>query len=204
MRTRFLAVLLAAALTGAFAAPVAAAAQGEWVQPPKKLPNVRQNDPTHNLDFLFGALKVAPDDVTAKAIEGRIWALWTASHSDTTTLLMSRVQAAIEQKDIDLAIKLLDGVIKIKPKYVEAWNRRATLYYMKKDYGRALADIREVLRREPRHFGALSGLGLIMQDIGDDKQALEVYRRALAVYPRLQRIPDLVKTLQEKVEGRDI
>ena len=75
---------------------------------------------------------------------------------------------------------------------------------MKKDYGRALADIREVLKREPRHFGALSGFGLILQDIGDDKQALEVYRRALAVYPRLQRIPDVVKTLQEKVEGRDI
>jgi Tfp pilus assembly protein PilF len=87
---------------------------------------------------------------------------------------------------------------------VEAWNRRATIYYMKKDYGRALADIREVLRREPRHFGALSGLGLIMQDIGDDKQALEVYRRALAIHPRLQRIPDVVKTLQEKIEGRDI
>jgi hypothetical protein len=55
-----------------------------------------------------------------------------------------------------------------------------------------------------RHFGALSGLGLIMQDIGDDKQALEVYRRTLAIYPRLERIPDIVKTLQEKIEGRDI
>jgi len=203
MRTRFLATLIAAYMAAAFAAP-AGAAQGEWVQPPKKLPQVRHDNPTHNLDFLFGALKVAPDNVTAKAIEDRIWALWTASHSDTTTLLMSRAQTAIEQKDLDLAIKLLDGVIKIKPKYVEAWNRRATIYYMKKDYGRALADIREVLRREPRHFGALSGLGLIMQDIGDDKQALEVYRRALEVYPRIQRIPDIVKTLQEKVEGRDI
>jgi tetratricopeptide (TPR) repeat protein len=203
MRTRFLMSLFAAALATAFAAP-AGAAQDEWVQPPNKLPQVKPGSPTHNLDFLFGALKVAPDDVTAKAIEERIWALWTASHSDTTTLLMSRVQTAIEQKDLDLAIKLLDGVIKITPKYVEAWNRRATIYYMKKDYGHALSDIREVLRREPRHFGALSGLGLIMQDIGDDKQALEVYRRALAVYPRIQRIPDLVKTLQDKVEGRDI
>lgn len=75
---------------------------------------------------------------------------------------------------------------------------------MKKDYGRALADIREVLKREPRHFGALAGFGLIMQDIGDDKQALEVYRRVLTLYPRMERIPDLVKTLQSKVEGRDI
>ena len=203
MRSRFLASLFAAVVVMAFAVP-AAAAPSDWVGPPKKLPPVQHDNSAYNLDFLFGALKVAPDDVTAKAIEERIWALWTASHSDTTTLLMSRVQAAIEQQDTDLAIKLLDAVIKIKPKYVEAWNRRATFYYMKKDYGRALADIREVLRREPRHFGALSGLGLIMQDIGDDKQALEVYRRALAVYPRLQRIPDLVKTLQEKVEGRDI
>jgi tetratricopeptide (TPR) repeat protein len=203
MRSRFLARLFAAVVVTAFAVP-AAAAPSDWVGPPKKLPPVQHGNSTYNLDFLFGALRVAPDDVTAKAIEERIWALWTASHSDTTTLLMSRVQAAIEQQDTDLAIKLLDAVIKIKPKYVEAWNRRATIYYMKKDYGRALADIREVLRREPRHFGALSGLGLIMQDIGDDKQALEVYRRALAVYPRLQRIPDVVKTLQEKIEGRDI
>ena len=203
MRSRFLASLFVAAVAAAYAAP-AGAEPGQWVEPPKKLPHVQYGNPTHNLDFLFGALKVAPDDITAKAVEERIWALWTASRSDTITLLMSRVQAATEAKDIDLAITLLDAVIKIKPKYVEAWNRRATIYYMKKDYGRALADIREVLRREPRHFGALSGLGMIMQDIGDDKQALEVYRRALAVYPRLQRIPDVVKTLQEKVEGRDI
>jgi tetratricopeptide (TPR) repeat protein len=204
MRTRFLTVLLAAAVAAAFVAPAVVVAQGAWVQPPKKLPHIKSGDPAHNLDFLFGALKVAPDDVTAKAIEERIWALWTTSHSDTTNLLMSRVQAAVEAKDLDLAIKILDGVVKIKPKYVEAWNRLATIYYMKKDYGHALADIRQVLHLEPRHFGALSGLGLIMQDIGDDKQALEVYRRALAVYPRLQRIPEIVKTLQEKVEGRDI
>jgi tetratricopeptide (TPR) repeat protein len=203
MRPRFLTVLFAAAVVAAACLP-AAAAPGDWVQPPKQLPHVKHGNSTRNLDFLFGALKVAPDDVTAKAIEERIWALWTTTRSDTTTLLMSRVQTAIEAKDLDLAIKLLDSIIKIKPKYVEAWNRRATIYYMKKDYGRALADIRQVLRREPRHFGALSGLGLIMQDVGDDKQALEIYRRALAIYPRLQRIPDLVKTLQEKVEGRDI
>ena len=161
-------------------------------------------DPTHNLDFLFGALKVAPDDESAKAIEERIWAVWIVSHSDTTNLLMRRVKTAVEKKDLDLAIKLLNAIVKIKPDYVEGWNRLATIYYMKKDYGRALVDIREVLRLEPRHFGALSGLGMILQDIGDERQALEAFRRALAVYPRLPRIPDMVKKLQEKVEGRDI
>ncbi len=203
MRARFLAAVITASLTMAAGAP-ACAQHGDWVQPPPKLPSIARGDRTNNLDFLFGALKVAPDDTSAKAIEERIWALWLISRSDTTNLLMTRVKTAIESHDIDLAMRLLDAIVKIKPDYVEGWNQRATLYYMKKDYGRALADIREVLRREPRHFGALSGLGLILQDIGDDSQALDVYRRALAVYPRLQRIPDIVKTLKDKVEGKDI
>ena len=203
MRSRFLASLIAAATITAYVVP-ATAEPGSWIEPPKQLPRVARGDRTQNLDFLFGALKLAPDDTVAKAIEERIWALWVVSRSDTANLLMTRVKTAIEAHDTDLAIELLNAIVKIKPDYIEAWNRRATLYYMKKDYGHSIADIREVLRREPRHFGALSGLGLIMQDIGDDKQALEVYRRALAVHPRLQRIPDLVKTLQEKVEGRDI
>jgi len=76
MRARFLASLFV--LATAFAVP-AAAAPSDWVTPPKKLPHVQHGNSTHNLDFLFGALKVAPDDVTAKAIEGRIWALWTAT-----------------------------------------------------------------------------------------------------------------------------
>jgi tetratricopeptide (TPR) repeat protein len=203
MRARFLAVFLTAALLAGGLAP-AAAQSAKRSEPSAKPPQVMRPDRTRNLDFLFGALKAAPDDVTAKAIEERIWALWTASQSDTTNLLMTRVKTAVEAKDLDLAVKLLDAIVKVKPDYVEAWNRRATIFYMKKDYGRALADIRQVLKREPRHFGALAGFGLILQDIGDDKHALEVYRRALALYPRMERIPDLVKSLQEKVEGRDI
>ncbi len=87
---------------------------------------------------------------------------------------------------------------------MEAWNRRATVYYVKKDFGRALADIREVLAREPRHFGALSGLGIILQEIGDDRHALDVFRRALAIHPHLERVPEMVKKLSDKVDGRDL
>ena len=67
-----------------------------------------------------------------------------------------------------------------------------------------MEDIQQVLAREPRHFGALAGLGMIMQDIGDDKRALDAFRKALAVNPYLEKVPELVKTLSEKVEGRDI
>jgi tetratricopeptide (TPR) repeat protein len=207
MRKRFLIAVVAAFAATGLVMPTDAQSpepKGRWMQPPKKLPAVKRDEQVNSVDFLFGALKAAPNDETAKAIEQRIWALWAHSRSDTAMLLMTRVQEAVEIKDLDLAVKLLDSIVKIKPDYIEAWNRRATIYYMKKDYGHSISDIREVLKREPRHFGALTGLGLILQDIGDDKQALEVYRRALAVYPRLERVPDIVKTLQDKVEGRDI
>jgi len=95
-------------------------------------------------------------------------------------------------------------VVKLRPDYVEGWNRRATLYYLQNDYAHSLEDIEQVLVREPRHFGALAGLGMIMQDLGDEKRALDAFRKALAVNPYLDKVPELVKTLTEKVEGRDI
>ncbi len=210
MSTRLGVTLRLAIFAAAFVLPAASAfvpapawAQStrHFLEPPSNLPQLRQG---LNLDRLFEALKVAPDDESAKYVENRIWAMWIATDSDTTTLLMSRVKAAVDAKDLDLGIKLLTAVIEIKPDYIEAWNRRATLYYMKKDFEDSLADIHEVLKREPRHFGALSGLGMIMQEIGDDKHALEAFRRALAVHPHLEHIPELVKQLSEKVEGRDI
>jgi tetratricopeptide (TPR) repeat protein len=178
--------------------------QHDWAQPPTDLPKVERDDPTNNLDTLFSALKVAPNEASAKAIEERIWALWLISGSDTCNLLMTRAKAATDAKDYDLALKLLDAIVAIKPDYVEGWNRRATLYYLKDDYAHAIADIGKVLTLEPRHFGALSGLGQMLQEIGDDKDALEAYRKALVIDPHLEHVPELVKTLSDKVEGRDI
>jgi tetratricopeptide (TPR) repeat protein len=176
----------------------------DLVKPPDQLPPIPRGERNRNIDFLFGALKAAPDDASAKAVEDRIWAVWTGAGNETTNLLMSRAKKAIDDKEYDLALRVLGSIIEIKPDFTEAWNRRATVYFLKKDYTNSIADIGKVLTREPRHFGALSGLGLIMQEIGDDKHALEAFRRALAVHPHLPRIPDMVKKLEEKVEGRDI
>jgi tetratricopeptide (TPR) repeat protein len=170
---------------------------------PAKLPKVG-SDRTKGLDFLFGALKAAPDEASARHVEARIWAQWMQTPSDTAALLMSRAKQAMDAQKVDVALKLLDSVIKLRPDYTEAWNRRATLYYLKNDYAHSIQDIQQVLIREPRHFGALAGLGMIMQDLGDDKRALEAFRKALAVNPHLEKVPDLVKSLTEKVEGRDI
>ncbi|QPF85914.1 tetratricopeptide repeat protein [Bradyrhizobium genosp. L] len=206
--TPWLAILFAAAL----ATPVAAIAQGDAPAPkaqkklpeaPSKLPKVPA-DRTRGLDFLFGALKAAPDEASARHVEARIWALWLQSPSDTAALLMVRAKAAIDAQNMDVAMKLLDSVIKLRPDYTEAWNRRATLYYLKNDYVRSLEDLQQVLIREPRHFGALAGIGMIMQDMGDEKRALDAFRKALAVDPYLEKVPEMVKQLSEKVEGRDI
>jgi tetratricopeptide (TPR) repeat protein len=205
-----IAILIAAAL----AVPAAALAQDDpKVIPPtkqKKLPEAPSKlpkvgaDRTRGLDFLFGALKAAPDEASAKHVEARIWAIWLQTPSDTAALLMLRAKAAMEAQQAQVALKLLDALVKLRPDYVEGWNRRATLYYLQNDYVHSLADIQQVLVREPRHFGALAGLGMIMQDLGDDKRALEAFRRALAINPHLEKVPELVKTLTEKVEGRDI
>ncbi|MDF0519034.1 tetratricopeptide repeat protein [Bradyrhizobium yuanmingense] len=209
VRFRFARTLCLALVLGT--AGLAPAALAQQVEPPgkqKKLPEAPSKlpkvDRSKNLDFLFGALKAAPDEASAKHVEARIWAIWLQTPSDTAALLMSRAKTAVDAKKIDVAIKLLDSIIKLRPDYIEAWNRRATLYYMQNDYGRSLADIQQVLIREPRHFGALAGLGMIMQEVGDEKRALEAYRKALAVNPHLEKIPDQVKALTEKVEGRDI
>jgi tetratricopeptide (TPR) repeat protein len=172
-------------------------------EPPAKLPKAGA-DKTRGLDFLFGALKAAPDEASAKHVEARIWAQWLHTPSDTAALLMLRSKAAMDAQQTDVALKLLDAVIKLRPDYVEAWNRRATLYYLRNDYAHSLEDIQQVLVREPRHFGALAGLGMIMQDLGDEKRALDAYRKALAINPHLEKVPELVRTLTEKVEGRDI
>ena len=97
MRSRFLILLAAAAVaatpaTAQVRPPPGGPAQKEWIEPPAKLPKAEQGDPTRNLDFLFEALKIAPDEGTAKQIEQRIWALWFISPSDTANLLMTRVR----------------------------------------------------------------------------------------------------------------
>jgi tetratricopeptide (TPR) repeat protein len=177
--------------------------QKKLPEPPSKLPKVGA-DRTRGLDFLFGALKAAPDETSARHVEARIWALWLHTPSDTAALLMMRAKTAMDAQQMDVAQKLLDSVVKLRPDYIEAWNRRATLYYLRNDYAHSLQDIEQVLVREPRHFGALAGLGMIMQELGDDKRALDAFRKALAINPHLEKVPELVKSLAEKVEGRDI
>ena len=199
-RLIFLAALAAplAALPGAaFAQPKPSA---EAVAPPKNADAGRRA----TLDDLFARLAAAQDDTEAKGIATLIERRWLRSGSDTADLLMTRATEALNAKEYPLAIELLDRVITLQPDWAEAWNRRATAFFLLDDPASSMADIRQVLTREPRHFGAWAGLGHIYMAGGDKKRALEAYRKALAIYPKLEQVREMLDRLAPEVDGRDI
>jgi tetratricopeptide (TPR) repeat protein len=153
---------------------------------------------------LYDALEKAPNAAAAKAIETRIEIARMQSGSATADLLMSRVRTSIEAKDTRLALELLNSVVDLAPNFVEARSQRATIYYEDKDIGRALADLRVIVAKDPKHYTALTGLGIIFDELDQDKLALEAFRRALKVNPYLDGVPEMVKKLSLKVEGREI
>ena len=93
----------------------------------------------------------------------------------------------MEQENYPLALDVLDQVVLVKPDFAEGWNKRATVYYLLDDYAASLTDIRRTLALEPRHFGALAGLGMILEHTGHEERAIEVFRRALEINPQMDR-----------------
>ncbi len=154
------------------------------------------------LDDLFARLAGAQDATEAAAITTAIDHLWLQSGSPTADLLMQRAAQALEAKDDKTASLLLDKIIALKPGWAEAWNKRATVRYLEDDDGGSMADIAHVLALEPRHFGALSGMGFILHRNGNDKAALTVLRKAAQVNPQQSDIKTLIDELTPAVDGQ--
>jgi tetratricopeptide (TPR) repeat protein len=171
--------------------------------PPADPSSARPRGPA-SLDDLFERLSHASDASEAKGIAATIERRWLRSGSDTADLLLSRAMEAVQADDQPLAIELLDRVIVLQPDWAEAWNKRATVFFMMGDYTRSMADLREVLAREPRHYAALAGMGTIFSATGDDKHAYEAYKKALAVNPFMDEVKSVVDKLAPDIEGRDI
>jgi tetratricopeptide (TPR) repeat protein len=162
----------------------------------------RQDDP--KLTELFDRLGKVDDGPAAKAMEAAIWSLWMHSGSDTVDLLLRRGTAAMSAGDHETALKLFDSVVKLDPNFAEGWNKRATLYFLMSDYPSSVADIERTLALEPRHFGALSGLGMIELELGREREALAAFEKALAVNPHLPGVKDQAAKLKKKLEGNKI
>lgn len=154
------------------------------------------------LDQLFDDLRHQPRPAAANRIARQIWAHWTDSGSATINLLMERANKAMQDKKHPLAEDLLTQVTVLAPDYAEGWNRRATLYFVMSDYGRSISDIERTLQIEPRHFGALSGLGVILARTGAERKALETWYKVLEIYPANRDAQKAVVDLEEKLAGR--
>ena len=160
--------------------------------------------PQANLENLFTRLAEAKSPDDAQAISSTIERLWLRSGSDTADLLMGRAMSAVNKKDYQSATKVLDKVVELEPGWAEGWNKRATVRYLENDDEGSVSDIAHVLALEPRHFGALTGLGFILQRNGNDKRALQVFRRVLEVSPQLGNIRKIVEKMIPDVEGREL
>jgi len=155
------------------------------------------------LDGLFAELQAAQTPAQGKAIERRILLEWLRSGDKTVDTMMTAAVVAMDMHAFRPAIELLDKVVAEKPDYVEGWNKRATVYYYMGQYDRSLADIEKTLAIEPRHFGALAGLGMIMQDVGNVPGAIAAFERAVAVNPSLENLKAAIGQLKARI-GRDI
>jgi tetratricopeptide (TPR) repeat protein len=155
------------------------------------------------LDGLFDAL-AASEPGEYSRIAADIGLLWSHSGSDTMDLLLRRGRMAIEAGELVRAVHHLTALTDHAPAFPEGWNARATAFYMMDRWGLALADIEQVLALEPRHFGALTGLAVIMEKLDRPADALAAWRQALAVHPHLDAAAKAVERLSPKVDGRGI
>lgn len=155
------------------------------------------------LDNLFAQLEAAPDASGAATLEQAIWTRWADSGSPTVNILLERATAAENAGDAELAGRFLDQASDLAPEYAEPWNRRANLAYRADDYRGAIAAIQETLKREPRHFAALAALGIIYEELGQQRAALEAFRAALAIHPYYETAIQGVRRLEPRVDGRD-
>ncbi|MDX2234125.1 MAG: tetratricopeptide repeat protein [Hyphomonadaceae bacterium] len=193
MRRTFIALALAAGALAA--APLTACSPA-----PEPVPVA--SDPA--LDELFTGLLAAPTAAEAGRLEQQIWQTWGQSGSATVDILIERADAAEAAGDKPLALRFVNQATELAPSYAGGWYRRSILRYDADDRGGAIADIEETLKREPRHFGALAGLGMIYEDMGQEKAALEAYRRALEIHPFLDAAKQGVARLEPKIEGQDL
>jgi Flp pilus assembly protein TadD len=169
---------------------------------PFGLPAAQSRD--DNLGALFDLLKRAKTVAEAQNVEGAIWMAWMHSGDAEADGLMQLGTAAMEAGDPEAALAVFDQLVTRRPDFAEAWNKRATVHYMMGNLAASVADIQRTLALEPRHFGALSGLGLIYDALGKEGPALRAFEAALRIHPRLPGARAYVETVQHKMAGLPI
>ena len=161
-----------------------------------------QNDP--RLDNLFNILQSGDQQMEIRAAENLIWATWLHHDNAEYSQLMRMGSRALGEQRFDQAIGIFSSLIEKAPDYAEAWNKRATVYFMLGDLSLSDRGVDRTLVLEPRHFGALSGLGQIELQRGNGDAALKAFESVLEVHPHLPGITELVRKLGDEVRGREL
>ena len=161
-----------------------------------------QTDP--RLGTLFVQLKGAPTAETARALEAEIWNIWMQSGNDRVDGLMASGVMGLNRADYDRALDAFSQIVTLAPNFAEGWNKRATTLYLMGRFSDSIKDIEKVLVLEPRHFGALSGLGLCDTQLNKPKEALSAFERALNVDPNMPGLKLRVDELKKRLERESI
>ena len=133
-----------------------------------------------------------------------IWRIWNESGESELDRLMREGEGSMQEGDFKTAEATFSSVIAARPDFAEAWNKRATMHYLAGDYLASLADIEQVLELEPRHFGALSGLGLVNAALSRDEAARDAFERVLSLYPANQAAQQNLSVVVKRLQESDI
>ena len=141
------------------------------------------SDDTVTLDTLFAELEKATSLAEAQRVERIIWAKWHWHKIPRLSQKLRLGTTYLQENNFKKALYIFNNIIKEAPAFSEAYNKRATTYFLMKKYEKSLMDIKATLTLEPRHFGALSGMGLIFMNRGDFQRALVAFTAVLKIYP---------------------
>ncbi|GFE65741.1 tetratricopeptide repeat protein [Litoreibacter roseus] len=155
------------------------------------------------LDRLFAQLQ-KPELPEWEQVEEKIWREWSESGSASMDLLLQRGREAMEEGNVVEAIGHFSALIDHAPEFAEAWNARATAFFLIEEFSLSIADIRQTLALNPRHFGALQGLGRILEQLEDDPNALKAYQAAYAIHPHRPELKATIDRLERQVSGETL
>ena len=150
------------------------------------------------LDQLFAKLRSSAGGAEAQMLELTIWKIWAEAGDRATDTLMQLGMGAMQSGDLPGALSLFDAVTARAPDFAEGWNKRATVFYMMGAMEKSAEDVARVLALEPRHFGALSGLGLINTRLSKDEAAIAAFEQALKVNPHMPGVKANLEALRKK------
>jgi tetratricopeptide (TPR) repeat protein len=158
-----------------------------------------QDDP--RLDRLFQRLQHTPDAAEAQVLEQEIWQVWLQSDDVAINRLMEQGVLALRAQDYAAALRAFDRMIEQAPDFAEGWNKRATVHYLMGNWRASVRDIQQTLALEPRHFGALFGLGLIYQALDQPEAALRSFEATLVLNPHSESTRQMIEDLRQQLRG---